>query len=166
MKARAQLMRDMGICQSAFCAYIINLGLETLHLRMERHSQNALKCAEYLESDPRVSWVNFPALKSSEYFDLCKKYLPNGAGGVISLGVKGGREAACRFIDNLKMIKLVTTFADLRSSAIHPASTTQSQLTDEELKKAGVGSDMVRLSIGIEHIDDILDDIKQALDKI
>jgi len=163
VKARVQLMRDLGVVQSPHNAFILNLGLETLHLRMERHSANALKIARYLENDSRVSWVNYPALESSKYYNLTKKYLPNGASGVISFGVAGGREAAKNFLDKLELIALVVHVADVRSSALHPASTTHRQMTDEQLLASGVSPDLVRISVGIENVDDIIADIDKAL---
>jgi OAH/OAS sulfhydrylase len=163
VKARVQLMRDLGVTQSPQNAFILNLGLETLHLRMERHSANALKIARYLENDSRVSWVNYPALESSKYYNLTKKYLPNGASGVISFGVAGGREAAKNFLDKLELIALVVHVADVRSSALHPASTTHRQMTDDQLLAGGVSPDLVRISVGIENVDDIIADIDKAL---
>lgn len=165
-KARVQLMRDMGMAPSPENAFLLNLGLETLHLRVERHSSNAQKVAEYLEKHEKVSWVNFPGLKSSKYCELAKKYLPNGICGVISFGVKGGREAAMKFMDSLMLAAIVVHVADARTSVLHPASTTHRQLTDEQLLDCGITPEMVRMSIGIENVDDILADIRQALDKI
>lgn len=165
-KARVQLMRDMGMAPSPENAFLLNLGLETLHLRVERHCSNAQKVAEYLEKHEKVSWVNFPGLKSSKYCELAKKYLPNGICGVISFGVKGGREAAMKFMDSLMLAAIVVHVADARTSVLHPASTTHRQLTDEQLLDCGITPEMVRMSIGIENVDDILADIRQALDKI
>ena len=164
-KARVQLMRDMGATPAPQNAFLLNLGLETLHLRMRAHSDNAKKIAEYLESDERVSWVNYPGLKSNKYHELAKKYLPNGSSGVISFGVKGGRKAAIEFMDNLRVAAIVTHVADARTCALHPASTTHRQMTDEELKECGIGEDLIRFSVGIENADDLIEDIKQALDK-
>ncbi len=163
-KARVQLMRDLGSIMSANSAFILNLGLETLALRIERHSQNALAVAKFLENNDKISWVNYPGLDSNKYKSLTDKYLPNGASGVVSFGIKGGKEAAVKFMDSLKMAAIVVHVADARTSVLHPASTTHRQLTDEQLVEAGVTPDLIRMSIGIEHIDDILDDIKQALE--
>ena len=162
-KARVQLMRDMGSTPSPSNAFLLNLGLETLHLRMERHSSNALAVAQYLEKDDRVSWVNYPGLKSNKYYDLASKYFPKGSSGVISFGIKGGREAATKFMDSLKMAAIVVHVADARTSVLHPASTTHRQLTDQQLVDGGITPDMVRMSIGIENVDDIIMDIDQAL---
>ncbi|MDY3032105.1 MAG: O-acetylhomoserine aminocarboxypropyltransferase/cysteine synthase family protein [Clostridia bacterium] len=164
VKARAQLMRDLGPAPSPQNAFLLNLGMETLHLRMPRHSENALKVAEFLENDERVEWVNYPGLASSKYKPLVDKYLPGGASGVISFGVKGGREAACKLLDSLKLAAIVTHVADARTCALHPASTTHRQMTDEQLTECGVSPDLIRLSVGIESADDIIEDLKQALD--
>ncbi len=163
VKARAQLMRDLGSAPSPQNAFLLNLGLETLHLRMRAHSDNALKVAEFLAKDDRVAWVNYPGLADSKYSELVKKYLPNGTSGVISFGVKGGREAATRVLDSLKLAAIVTHVADARTCALHPASTTHRQMTDEQLKEGGVGADLIRLSVGIENADDIIEDLNQAL---
>lgn len=163
VKARVQLMRDLGCTQSAQDAFVVNLGLETLHLRMERHSQNALAVARFLEKDSRVAWVNYPGLPSSASYETAQKYLPLGQSGVIAFGLKGGRETAQRFMDSLKLIALVIHVADARTCALHPASTTHRQMTDEQLAAAGVSPDLVRLSVGIENVQDIIDDIVQAL---
>ena len=144
-------------------AFLLNLGLETLHLRMRAHSDNALKIAEFLKNDDRVAWVNYPGLSDSKYSELVKKYLPNGTSGVISFGVKGGREAATRVLDSMKLVAIVTHVADARTCALHPASTTHRQMTDEQLKEGGVGADLIRLSVGIENADDIIEDLNQAL---
>ena len=165
-KARVQLLRDMGASPSPISTYLLNLGLETLHLRMERHCENALKVAKFLENHEKVSWVNYPALESSSQFELAQKYLPNGVCGVISFGVAGGREAAVRFMDALKMAAVVVHVADARTCVLHPASTTHRQLTDQQLVDAGIGADLVRMSVGIEHIDDIIADITQALNQV
>ena len=164
VKARVQLMRDLGMTPSANSAFLLNLGMETLHIRMERHCSNAQKVAEWLESNDQISWVNYPGLKSNKYHDLAEKYLPNGKGGVISFGVKGGRNAAMKFMDSLKLAAIVVHVADVRTSVIHPASTTHRQQSDEQLIEGGVKPDLIRMSIGIEDIEDIIDDIKQALD--
>ncbi len=165
VKARAQLMRDLGSSPAPQNAFLLNLGIETLHLRMPCHSSNALKVAQFLESDDRVAWVNYPGLESSKYKPLVDKYLPNGASGVISFGVKGGREAACTLLDSLELAAIVTHVADARTCALHPASTTHRQMTDEQLEECGVGADLIRLSVGIENVDDIIADLKQAIDK-
>lgn len=162
-KATSQLMRDLGSIQSPENAFLINLGLETLALRMERHCQNALGVAKFLEADEHVAWVNYPDLESSKYHALQQKYMPNGTCGVISFGLKGDRATAVRFMDNLKMIAIVTHVADARTSVLHPASHTHRQLSDEQLAEAGVQADLIRLSVGIENVEDIIDDIKQAM---
>lgn len=162
-KARVQLMRDLGSTPSPNNTFLLNIGLETLHLRVLRHCENAKKVAEYLSSDERISWVNYPGLSGNQYEDLVKKYLPNGTSGVISFGVKGGREAAMRFMDRLKLAAIVVHVADARTGVLHPASTTHRQLTDEQLIKAGVTPDLIRMSVGIEDVEDIIADIKQAL---
>ncbi len=163
VKARVQLMRDIGAQQNPFAAYVINLGLETLHLRMPRHCSNALAVAQYLEKHPRVAWINYPGLASNPYHALAQKYLPNGTCGVVSFGVQGGRAAATRFMDGLKLAAIVTHVADARTCILHPASTTHRQLSDDQLRAAGISADLVRLSVGIEHVDDILADVDQAL---
>ncbi len=165
-KARVQLMRDMGATPSPNNAFLLNLGLETLHLRMERHCSNALKVAQYLEANENIAWVNYPGLGSSKYYELAKKYLPNGSCGVISYGVKGGREAAVKFMDSLKLAAIVVHVADNRTSVLHPASTTHRQLTDQQLMDGGITPDLIRMSIGIENVDDIIADIEQALKQI
>lgn len=165
VKARAQLMRDLGSMMAPQNAFLLNIGLETLHLRMPYHSQNALKVAEFLEKDPRVTWVNYPGLPSSKYKPLVDKYMPLGASGVVSFGVKGGRDAAVKFLDGLKIAAIVTHVADARTCALHPASTTHRQLTDEQLLAGGVSPDLIRFSVGIENVDDIIADIDQALGK-
>lgn len=162
-KATVQLMRDLGSSQSPQNAFLLNIGLETLHLRMQRHCENAQRVAEYLENHPAVAWVNFPGLKSNKYYDLACKYLPNGSCGVLSFGLKGGREASLRFIDSLKLAAIVTHVADARTSVLHPASHTHRQLTDEQLIAAGVAPDLIRFSTGIEDAADIIADIEQAL---
>lgn len=164
-KATAQLMRDLGSIQSPENAFLLNLGLETLHLRMKRHCENAQRVAEFLQNDPRVAWVNYAGLESNKYHALAQKYLPNGICGVIAFGLKGSREEAIRFMDSLKMIAIVTHVADARSCVLHPASHTHRQLTDEQLKAAGIAPDLIRLSVGIEDIDDIIGDIEQALNQ-
>lgn len=163
-KATAQLMRDLGSIQSPQNAFLLNLGLETLHLRMPRHCENALKVAQFLQNEPRVAWVNYCDLPGNKYYDLAKKYMPNGSCGVISFGLKGGREDSIKFMDSLKVVAIVTHVADARTCVLHPASHTHRQLSDEQLMEAGVRPDLIRLSVGIENVDDIIDDIKQALD--
>ena len=163
VKARVQLMRDLGSSPSPQNAFLLNLGLETLHLRMRAHSDNALKVAQFLENDSRVSWVNYPGLASSPYKDLVQKYLPNGTSGVISFGVKGGRDTAMRVLDSLKIAAIVTHVADARTCALHPASTTHRQMTAQQLAECGIGEDLIRLSVGIENAEDIIADLDQAL---
>ena len=162
-KATAQLMRDFGSVQSPQDAFYLNLGLESLHVRMKRHCENGLAVAKFLESCEEVSWVNYPALESSKYFDLTQKYLPNGTCGVVSFGVKGGRKAAEAMMKKLKLIAIETHVADARSCCLHPASATHRQMTDAELDAAGVSPDLIRLSCGLENSQDLIDDIAQAL---
>ena len=162
-KATAQLMRDLGSIQSPQNAFLLNLGLETLHLRVPRHCENAQKVAEWLEANPKVKWVNYCGLKSSKYYDLAQKYMPNGSCGVIAFGLNGTREEAIEFMDRLKFICIVTHVADARTCVLHPASHTHRQLTDEQLREAGVAPDLIRLSVGIENVNDIIADIEQAL---
>jgi len=163
-KARVQLLRDMGATPAPMNAFLTNLGMETVHLRMERHSANALAVAKMLKDHPAVSWVSYPGLEGDSEYELAQKYLPDGCSGVISFGVKGGRTAAMKFMDSLKMAAIVVHVADARTCVLHPASTTHRQLTDEQLEGAGVKPEAVRLSVGIEHIDDIIADLKQALE--
>ena len=158
-------MRDFGSIQSPQNAFLLNLGLETLHLRMPRHCENALKVAQYLSAHPKVAWVNYCELPGNKYFDLAKKYLPNGSCGVLSFGIKGGREKSIRFMDSLQFVAIVTHVADARSCVLHPASHTHRQLTDSQLIEAGVAPDLIRFSVGIEDIDDIIADVEQALEK-
>ncbi len=165
IKARVALLRDLGPALSPFNAFIFLQGLETLHLRMPRHSENALAVAEYLERHPKVTWVNYPGLESSPEKERVKKYLPQGAGGILGFGIKGGIEAGKKFINALQLISHLANVGDAKSLAIHPASTTHQQLSAEEQAATGVTPDYVRLSIGIEHIDDITADIEQALEK-
>ena len=162
-KATAQLMRDFGCTQSPQSAYYLNLGLESLHVRMERHCLNAEKVAEFLESHEKISWVNYPGLKSNKYYEAAKKYMPNGTCGVVSFGVKGGRAAAEKFMKELKIIAIETHVADARSCCLHPASATHRQMNEEELAAAGVPSDLVRLSCGIESYKDLIADLDAAL---
>ena len=165
-KARAHLMRDLGCMMSPNSAFLLNLGLETLALRMERHCSNAMKVAQYLKNDPRIAWVTYPGLEGDKQYEKAKKYMPNGTCGVVSFGVKGGREAACRFMENLKLARIVTHVADARTCVLHPASTTHRQLTDEQLVACGVSPDLIRFSVGIENPADIIEDIDQALSKL
>lgn len=165
-KIVAQLLRDYGSTPSPQNSFYLNLGLETLALRVERHCQNAQRVAEFLEQDDRISWVNYPGLKSSPDRALVEKYLPHGTCGVISFGVKGGREAAEKFMNNLELAAIVTHVADTRTCVLHPASTTHRQLSDKELEECGVTPDMIRFSVGIENVEDILADIEQALAKL
>jgi len=162
-KARVQMLRDMGNTMSPMAAFLLNLGLETLALRMEKHCANALAVAKFLEAHECVDWVDYPLLPGNSQYELAQKYLPKGACGVISVGIKGGRDAACRFLDNLKLMNIVVHVADARSCALHPASTTHRQLTDEQLVACGVKPEQVRLSIGIEDVEDIIADLDQAL---
>ena len=164
-KATSQLMRDLGSIQSPMNAFLLNLGLETLHLRVPQHCKNAQIVAEWLEKCDKVAWVNYPGLKSNKYYELAQKYLPNGSCGVLSFGLKGGRDVAIRFMDNLKLVAIVTHVADARSCVLHPASHTHRQLTDEQLLEAGIAPDLIRFSVGIENVEDILADIEQALAK-
>ncbi|PEC23550.1 bifunctional O-acetylhomoserine aminocarboxypropyltransferase/cysteine synthase [Bacillus cereus] len=163
VKARVQLLRDYGNCMSPFNAYISNIGLETLHLRMERHSENALAVAKWLANHDRIEWVNYPGLDSNENYSLAQKYLKKGASGVLTFGIKGGLEAAKEFIANVKLATLVTHVADARTCVIHPASTTHRQLSAEDQRLAGVTSDLIRLSVGIEDVSDIIADLEAAL---
>ena len=162
-KAVVQLMRDLGSIPGPQNAFLLGLGLETLHLRMERHCSNALKVAEYLKNSDLVSWVSYPGLEGDVQYDIAKKYMPKGTCGVISFGVKGGREAATRFMDSLRLASIVTHVADSKTCVLHPASTTHRQLTDAQLEECGVKSDLIRLSVGIEDVEDIIADIEQAL---
>lgn len=163
-KCTAQLMRDFGSIQSPQNAFLLNLGLESLHVRMQRHCQNGLAVAKYLASDSRIAWVKYPSLEGDKDYELAKKYCPDGTCGVVSFGVKGGRKAAEEFMKGLKIVAIETHVADARSCCLHPASSTHRQLTDKELVDAGVSPDLVRLSCGIENSQDLIDDIKQALD--
>lgn len=165
-KATAQLMRDLGVTAAPMSAYLLNLGLESLHVRMKKHCENGLAVAEYLENNPKISWVKYPGLKSSKDRELVEKYLPDGTCGVISCGIKGGREAASKFMRELKLIAIETHVADARSCCLHPATATHRQLSDEELISAGVTPDLIRISLGLEDACDLIADIQQALDKI
>lgn len=165
-KATAQLMRDFGSTPSPQSAFMLNLGLESLHVRVARHCENAQKVAEYLESHDKIAWVNYPGLASNPYYERAKKYMPSGTCGVVSFGVKGGREAAAEFMRNLNIAAIETHVADARTCCLHPASTTHRQMNDEELIAAGVSGDLVRLSCGLESAQDLIEDIAQALEKI
>lgn len=165
-KARVQLMRDMGVTPQPLAAYLLNLGLETLPLRMERHYENALAVARHLKADSRIAWVNYPALEDSDQYEKCQKYLGGKCCGVISFGVVGGRDAAMKFMNALRLAQIVVHVADARTCVLHPASTTHRQLTDEQLVNAGIGADLVRMSVGIESADDIIADIDNALNSL
>ena len=162
-KATAQVMRDLGSIQAPQNAFLLNIGLETLHLRMPRHCENAQKVAEFLKSCEEVDWVTYPGLEDDKYHELAMKYMPNGTCGVIAFGLKGGREAAAEFMDKLKMAAIVTHVADARTCVLHPASHTHRQLSNEQLLEAGVDLSLIRLSVGIENVQDIIEDIRQAL---
>lgn len=165
-KATVQLMRDLGSVQSPFSAYLLNLGIESLHVRMKKHSDNGLAVAKYLENHEKIAWVNYPGLESSKDYALAQKYMPNGTCGVVSFGVKGGREAAGAFMEKLNIVAIETHVADARSCCLHPATTTHRQMSDEELAAAGVSPDLVRLSCGLEDAEDLIADIEQALAQI
>ncbi len=162
-KINVQLMRDLGSMQSPQNAFLLNLGLETLELRMQRHCSNALAVARLLEAHEDVEWVNYPDLESNKYHDITKKYMPNGSCGVVSFGLRGGRDAAVKFMDSLKLAAIVTHVADARTCVLHPASTTHRQLSDAQLKECGVDPSLIRFSVGIEDVDDIIADIEQAI---
>ncbi len=165
-KATAQLMRDFGSIQSPQNAYYIQLGLESLAVRIPRACANAQKVAEFLASDDRIAWVKYPGLKTDSQYELAQKYCPKGTCGVMCFGVKGGREASIKFMDSLKFATIATHVADCKTMLLHPASHTHRQLTDEQLAEAGIPADLIRFSVGLEDPDDIINDIKQALDKI
>ena len=165
-KLVAQLMRDFGSIPSPHNAFLLNLGLETLHLRMARHCANAQRVAEFLKADDRVAWVHYSGLEGDVDYERAQKYLPNGSCGVISFGLKGDRDTAIKFMDSLKLVNIATHVADSRSCVLHPASHTHRQLSDEQLREAGIAPDLIRFSVGIEEVEDILDDVKQALDQI
>ena len=165
-KLVAQLMRDLGSIPAPMNSFLLNLGLETLHLRVPRHCENAQRVAEFLNNDPRVAWVHYSGLPGDESHQLAQKYLPNGSCGVIAFGLKGTRETAIKFMDSLEFINIVTHVADARTCVLHPASHTHRQMSDEQLREAGVAPDLIRLSVGIEDVSDILAEIQQALDKI
>lgn len=163
-KATTVLMRDLGSIQSPQNAFLLNVGLETLHLRVPKHCENALKVATFLENHPKVAWVSYPGLKSSKYYDLAQKYMPNGTCGVLCFGLKGGRDESIAFMDKLKLAAIVTHVADARTCLLHPASHTHRQMSDEQLLEAGISPDLIRFSCGIENAEDIIEDLKQALD--
>lgn len=165
-KATAQLMRDFGCIQSPQNAYYIQLGLESLAVRMERHCKNALKVAEYLQNNDKIAWVKYPGLKSDSHYNLAQKYLPKGTCGVLCFGVKGGRDASIKFMDSLELATIATHVADCKTLLLHPASHTHRQLSDEQLREAGIAPDLIRFSVGLEDADDIIADIEQALAKI
>ena len=164
-KATAQLMRDLGSIQSPMNSFLLNMGLESLHVRMQRHCENAQKVAEFLDSDPRVKWISYAGLPGDKYHALAQKYLPDGVCGVMAFGLKGSRNEATAFMDSLRMISIVTHVADAKTCVLHPASHTHRQLSEQQLREAGIAPDLIRLSVGLEDVDDIIDDIKQALDK-
>lgn len=165
-KLVAQLMRDLGSTPAPMNSFLLNLGLETLHLRMPQHCRNAQRVAEFLKNDSRVAWVHYSGLEGDEFHELAKKYLPNGSCGVLAFGLKGDQKTAVKFMDSLQLISIVTHVADARTCILHPASHTHRQLSEEQLREAGIAPDLMRLSVGIEDADDIIDDIRQALDKI
>ena len=165
-KATSQLMRDLGSIQSPQNAFLLNLGLESLHLRVPRHCENAVKMAQYLQGHEKVAWVNCPSLPGSKDYDLVQKYMPDGTCGVITFGLKGGREAAVKMMDKLKLVAIVTHVADARSCVLHPASHTHRQMNEQELLEAGVQPDLIRFSLGIENIEDLIADVEQALSLI
>ena len=165
-KATAQLMRDFGSIQAPQNAFLLNLGLESLHLRIKKHCENGLAVAKFLKADDRIAWVTYPGLEGDKYYELAQKYLPNGSCGVVSFGVKGGRKAAESFMKNLKLAAIETHVADARTCCLHPANATHRQMNDEELAAAGISPDLIRFSCGIESADDLIADIKQALDNM
>ena len=164
-KATAQVMRDLGSIPSPQNSFLLNVGLETLHLRMPKHCENAYKVAKWLSENDKVAWVNYPGLEGDKYYERAKKYMPNGTCGVLTFGIKGGREASIKFMDSLKFIAIVTHVADARSCVLHPASHTHRQMTDEQLIEAGVQPDLIRFSVGIEDAEDIISDLEQALNQ-
>lgn len=165
-KATSQLMRDLGSIQSPMNAFYLNNGLESLHVRMNRHCENALKIAKFLKAQDKVAWIHYPDLEGDDNYELCKKYLPNGSCGVIAFAVKGGRDKAIAFMDSLKLMIIATHVADARTCLLHPASHTHRQLSDDQLREAGIAPDLIRLSVGLENADDLIADLQQALDKI
>ena len=166
VKCTVQMMRDLGAIMSPENAFLTNLGMETLALRMERHSENTAKVAKFLSENDKVEWVKHPSLPTDKYYDLAKKYMPKGMGGMMSFGVKGGSEKAAEFMEKLKMIKIVTHVADARSCVLHPASTTHRQLSSADLEAIGIKDNLIRLSVGIENAEDIIEDIRQALESL
>lgn len=165
-KATSQLMRDLGSIQSPQNAFYLMNGLESLHVRMQRHCENALAIAKFLKSNDKVAWVDYPNLEGDKYYDLAQKYLPNGSCGVLAFGLKGGREQSIRFMDSLKLAAIATHVADAKTCLLHPASHTHRQMTEEQLIEAGVAPDLIRLSVGLENVEDLIDDLKQAFDKV
>lgn len=165
-KATVQLMRDLGAMQAPMNAFLLNLGLESMHVRVPRHCSNALKVAEFLQSHDKVTWVNYPGLPGNKFYERAKKYMPDGTCGVVSFGVKGGRAAAERFMAGLKVAMIATHVADAHTCVLHPASSTHRQMTDQELVAAGVAPDLIRLSVGIENVDDLIEDVKNALENV
>lgn len=165
-KATAQLMRDLGSIQSPQNAFLLNVGLETLHLRVPRHCENALKVARYLSEHEKVAWVNYPGLDDNKYHTLAEKYMPNGSSGVIAFGLKGGRAVSVGFMDKLQLAAIVTHVADARTCVLHPASHTHRQMTDKQLEEAGIALDLIRFSVGIENVEDIIADLEQALQTV
>ena len=166
IKARMQLMRDFGCYPAANSAFLLNLGLETMHVRMERYCENALKVANFLKESDKINFVTYPGLEGDKNYALAQKYLPNGTCGVISFSIKGGRPAAVRFMDSLQLASIEVHVADIRTCVLHPASATHRQLTEEQLVAAGIDGGLIRLSVGIENVDDIIADVKQALEKV
>jgi O-acetylhomoserine (thiol)-lyase len=165
-KATAQLMRDFGAIQSPQNAFYLNVGLETLHLRMKQHCANALAVARYLKASDKVAWVHYPNLEGDEYYDVAEKYLPNGTCGVLTFGIKGGRDESVKFMDQLELVSIATHVADSKSCVLHPASHTHRQLSDDQLIAAGIKPDLIRFSVGIENADDLIADLEQALAQI
>lgn len=165
-KATSQLMRDLGSIQSPQNAFYLMNGLESLHVRMQRHCENALAIAKFFKSNDKVAWVDYPNLEGDKYYDLAQKYLPNGSCGVLAFGLKGGREQSIKFMDSLKLAAIATHVADAKTCLLHPASHTHRQMTEEQLLEAGVAPDLIRLSVGLENVDDLIDDLKQAFDKV
>ena len=165
-KATSQLMRDLGSIQSPQNAFYLMNGLESLHVRMQRHCENALEIARFLKSNDKVAWVDYPNLEGDKYYDLAQKYLPNGSCGVLAFGLKGGREQSIKFMDSLKLAAIATHVADAKTCLLHPASHTHRQMTEEQLIEAGVAPDLIRLSVGLENVDDLINDLKQAFDKV
>ncbi len=165
-KATSQLMRDLGSIQSPQNAFYLMNGLESLHVRMDRHCSNALAVAKFLKDNDKVAWVSYPNLEGDEYYDLANKYLPNGSCGVLAFGIKGGREKSIEFMDSLKLCTIATHVADAKTCLLHPASHTHRQMTEEQLIEAGVAPDLIRLSVGLENVDDLIDDLKQAFERV